>query len=338
MFKRKSLVYSAAVVLVTVLTVTSLVDTNKKEGTNDQINNIVLTDQVKEKSESQTTSQEDVTTANIEPPLSSSSETKDKETTETKINTYTVKAGDSLENIAAAYNVKVNTIAESNKLSLNSTLTEGQVLEFPSIDGVLYKIQSGETLWDLALLNKVDFNKIVEINELEAPEKLKLDQKIIIPGVDKVKPLASNTTTSTKKNSASNKTLSRGGSIPTIISASLPVQGKLSSKYGPRWGRQHAGIDISAPTGTDVFASMGGKVTFSGWDNGGYGNLVIIDHGNGLQSYYAHNSKLLVEKGEYVNKGTQIADVGSTGNSTGPHSHFEIRKNGSPVNPYTYIK
>ncbi|UZQ48897.1 peptidoglycan DD-metalloendopeptidase family protein [Clostridium kluyveri] len=333
MFKRKNLVYSAVVILATALTVTSLVVTNRKESADEPINNVVLAEQVKEKAELDTSSQEDVITADVENPPTNSAVTN-----KIKINTYTVTAGDSLESIATAYNIKVNIIAESNKLSLNATLTEGQVLEFPSIDGVLYKVQSGETLWDLALLNKVDFNRIVEINELEAPEKLKLGQKIIIPGVDKVKPLASNTTTSTKKNSASNKTLSRGGSIPTIISASLPVQGKLSSKYGPRWGRQHAGIDIAAPTGTDVFASMDGKVTFSGWDDGGYGNLVIIDHGNGLQSYYAHNSKLLVEKGEYVNKGTQIADVGNTGNSTGPHSHFEIRKNGSPVNPYTYIK
>jgi murein DD-endopeptidase MepM/ murein hydrolase activator NlpD len=255
---------------------------------------------------------------------------------ETKIITYTVKSGDTLDSIASIYSLKAKSIAESNNLAIDSVIKEGQVLEFPSSDGVLYKIKSGETLWDLAMLNKVDFNTIVEVNKLESPEKLKLDQKIIMPGVDTVKSIPAKTS---NKIVASNTTLSRGGSIPTNtnIIGSLPVKGKITSLYGPRWGRQHEGIDIAAPVGTDVFASMDGTVSFSGWD-GGYGNLVIIDHGNGLQTYYAHNSELLVKKGQEVAKGTHIAEVGSTGNSTGPHSHFEVRKNGSPVNPYNYAK
>ncbi|HCW03147.1 MAG TPA: hypothetical protein DGK91_00575 [Clostridium sp.] len=116
----------------------------------------------------------------------------------------------------------------------------------------------------------------------------------------------------------------------------MPTQGTISSKFGKRWGRQHKDIDIAANTGTKVVAFQSGKVTFSGW-NGGYGNLVIIDHGNGIQSYYAHNSKNLVQKGSPVQKGEVIAKVGNTGNSTGPHCHFEIRVNGTPVNPLNYI-
>lgn len=82
---------------------------------------------------------------------------------------------------------------------------------------------------------------------------------------------------------------------------------------------------------------MAGTVVSAGWDDGGYGNLVIIDHGNGLQSYYAHNSKILVKEGQSISKGQHIAEVGSTGNSTGPHSHFEVRKNGVAVNPNDYL-
>jgi murein DD-endopeptidase MepM/ murein hydrolase activator NlpD len=325
MFKGKKLIYSAALIIATLLTITALPFNNKKETAKESISNVVLAEQAEMtyKKNTYTKNQENTSTANEENVV--------------KINTYTVQSGDSLEIIASIYKVKVTTIAGSNNLSIDTTLKEGNILEFPSVDGVLYKIQNGETLWDLAILNKIDINKIVEINKLESPEKLKLGQKIIMPGVDKVKPVVSNISTSDKKIVATNKTLSRGGSI-TTFDGSLPVSGKISSKYGPRWGRQHAGIDIAAPTGTDVFAFMGGKVTFSGWDDGGYGNLVIIDHGNGLQSYYAHNSKLLVKKGQSVSEGTLIADVGSTGNSTGPHSHFEVRENDSPVNPYNYIK
>lgn len=338
MFKSKKLIYSAAVILATLVTVTFVLASNKKTDTTQTINNVVLTEQTEQKNELAISDQTTSSTSGQETTSSTQSQSLNKKEATVKIITYTIKSGDTLESIANTYGVKINTISQSNNLTTESLLKEGQILEFPSINGVLYKIQNGETLWDLALLNKVDFNKIVEINNLDSPENLKLGQKIIMPDVDKVKSLYSSESASEKKTVTSTKTSSRGGSMSYTISASLPVQGKFSSKFGPRWGRQHAGIDIAAPTGTTVYASMSGKVTFSGWDDGGYGNLVIVDHGNGLQSYYAHNSKLLVKMGQNVSKGTQIANVGSTGNSTGPHSHFEIRKNGTPVNPYNYIK
>jgi murein DD-endopeptidase MepM/ murein hydrolase activator NlpD len=330
MIKKKYYILTAAFLIASTLTVTTIVRYSKNKPNKSQANNSAQTDSSEQYGQA---------------PFSDSLkdlETTDKDTQEnlskdieTTIITYTVKSDDTLESIASTYNITVKSIVESNNLSSNSLLKEGQVLEFPSLAGVLYKIKEGETLWDLAMLNKLDFNKIVEVNKLETPEKLKLGQKIIMPGVDTVKSLGSNT--SNIKNVASNKVLNRGGSSATDSKGRLPVRGKISSLYGPRWGRQHEGIDIAAPTGTDVFASMDGKVSFSGWQ-GGYGNLIIIDHGKGLQSYYAHNSKLLVKRGQTVTKGTHIADVGSTGNSTGPHSHFEIRKNGTAVNPYNYVK
>jgi murein DD-endopeptidase MepM/ murein hydrolase activator NlpD len=328
MFNRKKLIYVAAFLLATTLTITTIVNYTKTKPSATQVNNVVLTEQAEQNEQASTADVAKNDSDTLNAAETQENITKDNEA---KIITYTAKIDDTLDSIASTYNLKVKSIAESNSLPTNSSLKEGQVLEFPSVDGVLYKIKDGETIWDLALLNNIDFNKIVEINKLESPEKLKLGQKIIMPGVDTVKPAASN------KIIASNKTISRGGSIPTTSKGSLPVRGKITSLFGPRWGRKHEGIDIAAPTGTDVFASMDGKVSFSGWE-GGYGNLVIIDHGNGLQSYYGHNSKLLVKKGQTVSKGTHIADVGSTGNSTGPHSHFEIRKNGTAVNPYTYVK
>lgn len=117
----------------------------------------------------------------------------------------------------------------------------------------------------------------------------------------------------------------------------IPVSGyNISSKYGYRHGSFHTGIDLAVRYGTTVKASDEGVVTFSGW-KGSYGYLVIVDHQNGYETYYAHNSKLLVKRGEIVEKGETLAKAGSTGNSTGPHCHFEIRKYGSTVNPYSYI-
>ena len=122
---------------------------------------------------------------------------------------------------------------------------------------------------------------------------------------------------------------------PTI----RPVQGRLTSAFGWRtnpWGgdgsENHRGVDIAAPTGTNIVATGGGTVVFSGW-SGSYGNKVIIDHGIGIRTLYAHNSANLVWVGQRVNRGDVIARVGSTGNSTGPHVHYEVIVNGTHVNP-----
>jgi len=120
-----------------------------------------------------------------------------------------------------------------------------------------------------------------------------------------------------------------------------PVTGTITSRFGLRTATEivsgdHKGIDIGAPRGTSIYAAADGKVTYSGW-MGGYGNLVIISHGNGIETYYGHCSSLYVSAGSTVKAGDSIAAVGSTGNSTGNHLHFEIRKNGGQINPQTYV-
>lgn len=115
-----------------------------------------------------------------------------------------------------------------------------------------------------------------------------------------------------------------------------PVRGKVTSEYGPRWGRMHAGIDIAAPSGTPIRAAKGGTVVFSGVMNG-YGNVVIVDHGGGFATLYAHQSRRAVADGASVGQGDVIGYVGSTGHSTGPHLHFETRVDGSPRNPRRYL-
>ena len=131
---------------------------------------------------------------------------------------------------------------------------------------------------------------------------------------------------------------SSGGSSGDGSSSSgfiWPVNGVVTSGFGWRWGRMHEGIDIAAPTGTPIRAAAAGTVIYAGY-MGGYGNLVIIDHGNGLSTAYAHQSAIYVGGGS-VSQGTVIGAVGSTGNSTGPHLHFEVRVNGSAVDPMGYL-
>jgi murein DD-endopeptidase MepM/ murein hydrolase activator NlpD len=115
-----------------------------------------------------------------------------------------------------------------------------------------------------------------------------------------------------------------------------PVHGPVTSGFGWRWGRMHEGIDIAVASGTPVFAVASGTVVHAGW-LGGYGNLVVVDHGNGLSTAYAHNSSIAAGVGASVGQGQVIAYSGNTGNSTGPHVHFEVRVNGSAVDPLGYL-
>lgn len=117
-----------------------------------------------------------------------------------------------------------------------------------------------------------------------------------------------------------------------------PAKGVLTSGYGWRWGRMHKGVDIAAPIGTPIVAAAPGEVVFAGWNSGGYGNLVKIKHEDGSVTLYAHNNRILVRTGQYVDQGQQISEMGSTGFSTGPHLHFEVHPNGgSAVNPIAYL-
>jgi len=130
---------------------------------------------------------------------------------------------------------------------------------------------------------------------------------------------------------------STGAGVPSASGFIWPVNGAVVSGYGMRWGRLHEGIDIAASTtGTPIWAAAAGTVIHAGW-LGGYGNLVVVDHGNGLATAYAHASAILVGVGQQVAQGESVALVGSTGNSSGPHLHFEVRVNGAAVDPLFYM-
>lgn len=125
-------------------------------------------------------------------------------------------------------------------------------------------------------------------------------------------------------------------STPSSAGLIWPVPGPITSPFGPRWGGFHPGIDIGAGMGTPIHAAASGTVVLAAYD-GGYGNFVVIDHGNGLATAYAHQSQIAVSVDEQVSQGQVIGYVGSTGFSTGPHLHFEVRVNGSPVDPMGYL-
>jgi murein DD-endopeptidase MepM/ murein hydrolase activator NlpD len=137
-----------------------------------------------------------------------------------------------------------------------------------------------------------------------------------------------------------NKEIYVGTYNPVILGLSnlnSPSRGSVSSSFGMRWGKMHKGVDIAANLGTAINVVLAGSVTYAAWEEG-YGNVIKVDHGGGVETTYAHCSVINVKKGEVVKQGEKIGEVGSTGNSTGPHLHFEVRENGEAKNPQEYIK
>ena len=208
----------------------------------------------------------------------------------------------------------------ANSLKDPNRIAVGQELRILSVQGVLHKIATGESLWEIAERYEVSIDEIVKANSIQDPNKISPNTEVVIPGATRLRP---------------RDVLVVNGQLQKAFD--WPTRGRISSPFGPRWGRMHNGLDIAVVTGTPIKAAADGRVTFAGW-NGGYGILVIIDHGNNVETRYAHNSRLNVKVGQKVSRGDVISYSGNTGVSTGPHLHFEIRYKGNPVNPQTYLK
>ena len=233
---------------------------------------------------------------------------------------HKVNPGETLWDIANAYGVSVDSIISANELRNPNMLSVGQELNILSVQGVLHQVATGESLWEISERYQVALEEIARVNNISDPSRIMPNTKIIIPGATQLRP---------------KDVLIINGQLQKAFD--WPVTGRISSPFGPRWGRMHNGLDIAVNTGTPVRAAADGRVTFAGW-NGGYGILVIVDHGNNVETRYAHNSRLNVKVGQTVTRGQIIAYSGNTGNSTGPHVHFEIRHRGNPVNPQNYLK
>jgi len=244
---------------------------------------------------------------------------------------HTVEPGDTIWSIMKAYNVDEATIVNANNLANASKLKIGQKLTFPSVTGLTHTVKKGDTVFDLAKTYQVTSQIILEANELTSNSTIQAGQVLVIPGGKLPKSTTKTTTASSTKTSS--KTASTGVTFIHPIASGT----RVTSNYGMRNGSMHNGTDFGVPTGTKVKAAAAGRVTKSGWGTG-YGKLIIIDHGQGTKTYYAHNSTLLVSVGDWVEQGEIIANSGNTGRSTGPHLHFEIRINNKAYNPLNYIK
>jgi murein DD-endopeptidase MepM/ murein hydrolase activator NlpD len=233
---------------------------------------------------------------------------------------YTVRSGDSLASIAKRFKLSTGTIISANSISSARQVTGGTNLKIPNMDGIVHKIRRGDSIGALARSYAVPVNAVLDANNLET-ETLRVGESLFIPGAKM-----------------------RDSDLKRALGQLFiyPAYGQLSSPFGirpdPFTGvrRFHNGIDLASPVGTRVGAAMDGRVADIGY-NLVYGNYVILVHGDGFQTWYAHLSKVEVSMNQTLTQGQKVGEVGNTGYSTGSHLHFSIFRYGNPVNPLKYL-
>ncbi|MBI2482508.1 MAG: M23 family metallopeptidase [Candidatus Vogelbacteria bacterium] len=235
-----------------------------------------------------------------------------------QISIYVVRKGDTLLAIAKMFNVSVNTIMWGNDLARGTALKEGQTLTILPISGIRYTVKSGDTLASIATKYKGDAEEIAQFNGLDHGARLTVGNILIVPNGEIAVATPVRTTTGTV-----------GSNLSTFIGNLMrPIRGGIKTQGIHGFN----GVDLSSAYGAEVFAASAGTVIIArngGW-NGGYGSYVVVDHSNGVQTLYAHLSKVMVAQGQRVIQGQVVGALGNSGRSTGPHLHFEVRGTKNP--------
>ena len=247
---------------------------------------------------------------------------------------YTVAAGDTLYDIADRYHISADTLVWANNLDDNPDLLRlGQQLVILPTNGVLYTVAPGDSLESIAKKYSAQVSDMVGYawNRLDAQNPtLTVGQRLIVPnGVKAEPPRAASAETEYPAEYAGAPANAPRGAGRFI----WPISGMITQGF---W-RYHPAIDIGSYIGDPIKAADSGYVAIAGWSNEGYGNYVVLDHRNGFQTLYAHMSRIMVVAGQAVTQGQTIGLVGTTGNSTGPHLHFEIHLNGIQQDPFDYL-
>ena len=270
-----------------------------------------------------------------------------------KVKNYVVAPGDSLWSISNAQNIELDTLIGSNTFKTSARLRPGAKLRIPNQDGIFYVLKKGESLEEVSKRYGVSINKLKQVNINVDVASLKTGDEIFLPGAKPDGLIERRETpklAEVKKQPAPpSKTPAKQAPKPQPGEVAVkngtyrwPIMGRINSPFGwrqhPITRRRdfHTGIDIKASRGDPIKAAGSGKVVYSGW-MGGYGKVLVIEHSNGQSTLYAHCSTLLAGKGASISSGQLVAKVGTTGRSTGPHLHFEVRNGNSPVNPIKYL-
>jgi murein DD-endopeptidase MepM/ murein hydrolase activator NlpD len=261
-----------------------------------------------------------------------------------------VGAGDTVYALSRRHGVSQRDIIIANDLKAPYKLVIGQRIILPR--GTVYTVVSGDTLGGIANTYRVDLYELARANNIRSPYTIYVDQQLRIPGtgtIPKTQTASAQTSSIPPTNSGTATTTTK--TTQKVVQASVPpppptsgkgyvwpVDGKLLSSFGAKEGGLHNdGINIAAKEGSPVRAAENGVIAYAGNELRGFGNLLLIKHSNGYVTAYAHNATLLVNRGDKVKKGQDIATVGSTGNVSTPQLHFELRKGKKPLDPRKYL-
>jgi murein DD-endopeptidase MepM/ murein hydrolase activator NlpD len=199
-------------------------------------------------------------------------------------------------------------------------------------EGVYHVVERHQTLYRICKTYGIDLKAVASLNGIPDPSKIETGQRIFIPGAKKVLKVEIYIDDVAAEQAGKSKIVYKE------LDFIWPVEGKVTDTFTEMESKKHQGIDISSPLGTPIKASNAGKVIYSNNGVKGYGNLIILRHSEEYVTVYAHNEENLVEEGTWAEKGQIIGKVGQTGRASGPHLHFEIRKNNKPVNPFLFLK
>ena len=250
----------------------------------------------------------------------------------TDVETYVVQSGDTISTIAANFGLSQNTILWANNMGPRDFIKPGQKLKVLPVDGVTYTVKKGDTISKLAKTYNVSEDDIRDYNKIEEGQALSVKQELLIPGgkviyqapvivrapiIDRIRDVLVNPSPD-------------AGSLSMI----WPTSGHVITQY---WGWKHTGVDIDGDYDSPIYASDAGVVEIAGWGTG-YGIQAVLNHENGYKTRYGHMSKIFVTPGQRVKKGEVLGMVGTTGNSTGTHLHFEVYVNGKRNNPLLYVR
>jgi len=245
---------------------------------------------------------------------------------------YVVQDGDTVSSIAEQFQVSTSTVLWENNLTPRTVIHLGQSLKILPISGISYVVKANDTLAKIAQATHSDIAAIRSLNNIEDPS-LERGGVLIIPNG---RPLLAPATAIVRAKPSSSKTRLAlpNLNVGNILGMIWPTTLQHINQF---FKGRHTGIDVQGRIGNPIYASTDGVVALAGWNRGGYGQQVVLQHSNGMITRYAHMSKILVSPGEEVDKGQVIGLVGSTGRSTGPHLHFEILIGGRRVNPLKYL-
>ncbi|MEA4925166.1 MAG: M23 family metallopeptidase [Syntrophomonadaceae bacterium] len=236
---------------------------------------------------------------------------------------YRIEKGDTLYGIAREYDVSLDKLMLTNKMNEKTILEIGATIQIPAYQGPIHIVAPGETISALAERYQIGEEELINANLDIDPSSLEVGECLRIPA-NEVEWLEESTIEP-----------SRGTSQRNTLS--WPITGEITCPFGSRKSGFHHGIDIAADIGDPICAAASGTVSWAGYMSV-YGRCVIINHADGKQTLYAHASKLLVKKGERINRGERIALIGISGVTTGPHLHFEVRVNKKAQDPLNYLR